>query len=359
MQRPVLGILTAGKGQVPGNREMFRFVQLACREAGLTAYVFTPAQVNWSRGTVKGYRYVKGRWQPGRFPLPHVVYNRIPNRQLEVSGEVQLTKRRLRAKGIPLYNAGYLNKYDLYQLLRGNPQVQPHLPWTKLVRRRSDIEHALQRFGRVYLKPKHAFAGKGIMTVSLGSAGWALRYRQGDANREIRGASLGELWPKLEQKMGRQSYIVQQAIQLAHYKGRTFDVRLLAQKNGAGQWQVSGMGVRVASKGGITTHVPNGGYIAPAPEVFSTVFGANASSVQESVSRLAMLVAPAVEKGYQGLFGEMSMDIGLDASGHPWFFEANAKPMRFDEPGIRRVGLRTLTAYVQYLARKAGEGAKA
>lgn len=355
MQRPVLGILTAGKGQVPGNREMFRFVQMACREAGLTAYVFTPAQVNWSRGIVKGYRYLQGRWQAGQFPLPQVVYNRIPNRQLEASREVQLVKRRLRAKGIPYYNAGYLNKYDLYQLLKDDPQVQPYLPWTRLVRRRSDIQSALQQLGCVYLKPRHAFAGKGIMRVALRGNAWSLRYRQDDVNKESRGSSVGELWPKLEQKMGRQSYIVQQAIQLAQYKGRTFDVRLLAQKNGVGQWQVSGMGVRVASKGGITTHVPNGGYIAPAAEVFANVFGANAASVHERVSRLAMMVALAVERKSQGLFGEMSMDIGLDASGHPWFFEANAKPMRFDEKGIRQVGLKTLTAYVQHLASGAGE----
>ncbi len=42
-------------------------------------------------------------------------------------------------------------------------------------------------------------------------------------------------------------------------------------------------------------------------------------------------------------------------AGYPWFFEANAKPMRFDEPGIRRKGLQTMTAYVRYLAREAGE----
>lgn len=355
MQRPILGILTAGKGPVPGNREMFRFVQQACREAGLTAYVFTPARVDWSRGTVLGYRYVGGSWRARRFPLPQVVYNRVPNRQLEESAEVKQLKQRLRARGIPYYNARYLNKYDLYRLLVNEPSIKPHLPWTKLVRRRADIHAALQQFGRVYLKPRHAFAGKGIMTVGLRGNAWALRYRQANSNRVIQGNSLTELWPRLEQRMGRQSYIVQQGISLAQYQGRNFDVRLLAQKNGQGQWQVSGMGVRVASKGGITTHVPNGGFIAPAANVLASVFGHEAHRVRDEVVQLALQIAPAIEKGYRGLFGEMSMDIGLDVNGHPWFFEANAKPMRFDEPGIRRTGLQTLTDYVKYLARRAGE----
>lgn len=356
MQRPVLGILTAGRGKVPGNREMFRFVQEACQAAGLTAYVFTPVHVDWQRGIVRGYRYRQGQWQARQFPLPNVVYNRVPNRKLEENREVRLVKRRLRAKGIPYYNACYLNKYDLYRILQADPVVQQCLPWTRQVRSRADIQEGLKRFGSIYLKPKHAFAGKGIFRVSLEANGWSFRYRQGGVNRRIRGVSRAELWHLLERQMARRSYIVQQAISLAHYQGRAFDVRLLAQKDGVGRWQVSGMGIRVAGKGSITTHVPNGGYIAPASEVLPAVFAANAKQVQDNVSRLAMVIAPRVERGYNGLFGEMSMDIGLDAQGHPWFFEANAKPMRFDERGIRRAGLGNLVAYAKYLAGMADRG---
>ncbi|HBK86972.1 MAG TPA: hypothetical protein DDZ53_13170, partial [Firmicutes bacterium] len=120
MQRPVLGILTAGRGRVPGNREMFRFVQEACQTAGLISYVFTPEYVNWERGVVMGYRYQQGRWRASQFPLPNVVYNRVPNRKLESNEQVRLAKRRLRARGIPYYNASYLNKYDLYRVLQSD-----------------------------------------------------------------------------------------------------------------------------------------------------------------------------------------------------------------------------------------------
>ncbi len=356
MQRPVLGILTAGRGRVPGNREMFRFVQEACQTAGLISYVFTPEYVNWERGVVMGYRYQQGRWRASQFPLPNVVYNRVPNRKLESNEQVRLAKRRLRARGIPYYNASYLNKYDLYRVLQSDPVVREHLPWTRLVRSRADIESGLRQFGSIYLKPRHAFAGKGIFRVSLQGNGWSFRYRQKGTNREVRGTSRLELWQLLDHQMAGRSYIVQQAISLARYKGRAFDVRLLAQKNGSGQWQMSGMGIRVAGKGSITTHVPNGGYIATAEEVLPVVFGADAESVRDNASRLAMLIAPKVELGYKGLFGEMSMDIGLDIQGHPWFFEANAKPMRFDERRIRRAGLKTLVAYTRYLAGRADGG---
>jgi len=345
---PVVGILTAGQGVVPGNREMFRFVQRACQQAGLVAYVFTPADVDWTRNVVRGYQYRQGRWQSRRFPLPDVVYNRVPNRQLERGSAVRLVKQRLRSRGIPYYNSHYLNKYDLYRILR-DTEVEPHLPWTRSVSKTSDIAGALRRFGSVYLKPKHAFAGKGILRVDLRPSGWTLRYRMG-RNREVNGSTLAALWPVLHRHMGGKGYVVQQAIPLARYQGRAFDVRLLAQKNEAGYWQVTGMGIRVAGKGSITTHVPNGGFIASADKVIPEVFGSQAAEVRENVVRLALMVAPIVEKSSRGLFGEMSMDIGIDRQGWPWFFEANAKPMRFDESGIRRRGLATLVAYAKYLA---------
>jgi hypothetical protein len=161
--------------------------------------------------------------------------------------------------------------------------------------------------------------------------------------------SLAELHQLLGRLMERGTYLVQQAIILSRYQGRIFDVRLLAQKDRRGQWQISGLGVRVASKGGITTHVPNGGFIAGIDQVLAAVFGQQADHVQQRVRTLALQIAPAVEQGCKASFGEMSMDIGIDRQGRPFFFEANAKPMKFDEERIRHAGLQTLTDYMQYL----------
>ena len=45
----------------------------------------------------------------------------------------------------------------------------------------------------------------------------------------------------------------------------------------------------------------------------------------------------------------MSIDLGVDKSGNLWFFEANSKPMKFDEPEIRRKSLQKLIEYGYYL----------
>lgn len=351
---PVVGILTAGQGTVPGNRQMFRYVLEACRQAGLIAYVFLPGQVNWPLGLAQGYQWGNGRWILGRFPAPDVVYNRVPTRQLEHSLAVTSLKSLLRRRGIPYFNPRYLNKLDLHRILSREASAVPYLPWTGRVKGLADVDHALRRFGSVYLKPKDAFAGKGILRVSSGKNGYQVRFRVNNVNRKVGFESVAQLHAGLRQMMDKDIYIVQQAIELARYRGRIFDVRLLTQKNHQGKWQVSGMGVRVASQGGITTHVPNGGYIASISQVLPEVFRGRAEEVEQAARGLALRIAPMVEKGCRESFGELSMDIGIDENGHPFFFEANAKPMKFDEDRIRKVGLGNLVGYMQYLT--FGEG---
>ncbi|GMA61469.1 hypothetical protein GCM10025859_19090 [Alicyclobacillus fastidiosus] len=68
-------------------------------------------------------------------------------------------------------------------------------------------------------------------------------------------------------------------------------------------------------------------------------FGEHASSVNDELVQAVVQAAQAIDFGYQGQLGEMSMDIGIDPQGHPWFFEANSKPMKFDEPEIRQKSL--------------------
>lgn len=353
---PVVGILTAGAGhgKVPGNRQMFRYVLQACQRAGLTAYVFLPGQLHWSQGVADGYRLQGRRLVPGRFPLPNVVYNRVPNRNLEHSWAVTALKRQLRRRQIPYFNPQYLNKVDMYRILSRQSRAVPFLPWTGRLRSMADVDRALDRFGSIYLKRKNSFAGRGILRVSRTKGEYLVRYRARNANRQQSFSSLAQLHDGLSALMNKETHIIQQAIKLARYRGRIFDVRLLVQRNHQGQWQVSGMGVRVAGQGGITTHVPNGGYIASITDVLPAVFHEKATEVEQKVRELALNIAPLLEKGCRARFGEMSMDVGITAEGRPFFFEANAKPMKFDEDRIRHAGLATLVDYLQYLASTEG-----
>jgi hypothetical protein len=52
------------------------------------------------------------------------------------------------------------------------------------------------------------------------------------------------------------------------------------------------------------------------------------------------------------MLGEMSLDLGVDTAGQMWFFEANSRPMKFDEPDIRKKSLERIVQYSQFLIRQ-------
>ena len=144
------------------------------------------------------------------------------------------------------------------------------------------------------------------------------------------------------------AYLVQKAIPLALHQQTPFDLRILVQKNRRGHWEVAGMGIRVAGRNRITTHVPQGGRIEQVDKILGHLFPGNVEEIKEQVEQLALLTAHVLEEHYRRL-GEFSLDMGLDQDGRLWLFEANAKPMKFDEEDIRQRSLFNLIDYAQYL----------
>ncbi|WP_374725886.1 YheC/YheD family protein [Paenibacillus sp. P22] len=153
------------------------------------------------------------------------------------------------------------------------------------------------------------------------------------------------------------SYIAQQGIDLALYQERRFDLRALVQKNGSGQWAVSGIGARLAGSRSITTHVPRGGSIEDPEKLLQHAFGPQEARELMSKARSACVqLARQIETASGQSHGEMSMDLGVDVEGGLWFFEANAKPMKFDEPHIRKKSLERIFQYGSYLMRSPKQG---
>jgi hypothetical protein len=140
-------------------------------------------------------------------------------------------------------------------------------------------------------------------------------------------------------------------VKLSSFKGRPFDMRVLVQKNRRGVWQVSGIGARMAGETSITTHVPRGGSIDNPAKLLRGIYGrARTVRILRSAKRMALTIAKQIEKSCGHNLGEMSMDLGVDRRGKLWFFEANSKPMKFDEPHIRKRSLKRMFDYVQYLS---------
>lgn len=356
---PVIGIFTSSCRR--GSRRPFagltarfrRFIALA-REMGAIAYVFTPKGIHWQSKIIRGYTYLpagKGhRWVRGAFPFPDVVYNRVPTRKAERRKSVREARLRLLAEpGLDLFNPEFLDKWSVYQILSKDETLRAYLPATTPCTGAASLLSFLREHGRVYLKMADGSLGKGTVRVELlkgGGFGWhATRPGGHMVHRTLRKEA--QLRAALARLRRGRRYLMQKAVPLLKTGGRPFDIRALVQKDAHGRWLVTGMAARIAGRGQITTHRPRGGSRARLSPLIRSIFRdeAKARHITQELHRVIVRAAEVFDRATGDRHGELSMDVGLDAAGHPWIFELNSKPAVFDEPSIRRVARRRLLNY--------------
>lgn len=337
--RPASPLSLAGRTPFGERTEHFAALSRMARRKGAVFCVFAPAEVDWRTGRVRAAVFRNGRWTRQVLPLPKVVYNRLPSREVEAHPLVRRTKEHLTRWGITLFNPGFFDKWANHVILARHASMREHLPETEAFQGSAQVERLLRRFGSIYCKPRTGHAGSGIMRLDASPGRYLLRILQKGSVQSEAHPSLRSLALAAARRMAGRSYLVQQTVTVARYRGHAFDFRLLLHKTPAGTWRITGVGIRVAGPGGIATHVPNGGSLAQPKEVLREAFGQSLhhpGGVYRHVRSLAAASAQFLDQHYKGRLAEMSMDITAGPEGQVWFLEANAKPMRFDEPKIQQ-----------------------
>ncbi|MEC0228123.1 YheC/YheD family endospore coat-associated protein [Paenibacillus alba] len=358
--KPTLGILTVKDSNRVFRGNLHNFLDLiqTGERLGVDVYVVTTKDFNLSGSEIYGYRYhtQTKKWSRELVPAPQVVYNRIPYRKMEMKPDVQQAIQACnRSSSVQLFNPSFFNKWTLFSWLNSSKVSKTYMPDTLQLSEAKDLSQLLRKHAVLYLKPVKGKAGRGIMRIervtTKNEQGQYRLSRQEDKKMIYSyHESTDDLWQEWNKHRGTHDYIVQQGIALTRYKQRAYDLRALIQKTGKGVWSVSGIGARVAGKASITTHVPRGGSIDEPLKLLTSAFGAKeAKNILLRVRKAAVTLAKQIEKSSGNQLGEMSMDIGVDTAGHIWFFEANSKPMKFDEPKIRQKSLERIIRYSLYL----------
>lgn len=361
LHKPLLGILTV-KDQTRyfrGNEENFIDLIKMGEELGVDVYVVTAQELNLNESIIPGYRYdqKKKSWSRKLVPLPAVLYNRIPSREDELDEIVSRKIREcMRHPYIHLFNPYYFNKWTLFSWLKRSKMTEKFIPATRKLTPKLNLANFIKKYPIVYLKPESGKAGKGIMRVQRMQAKkyrYLLTIQEYKKTQRFPFRRIAALRTKIEHYAEHEPYIVQQGIQITAFKNRPYDLRVLVQKNRNGKWVLTGIGARIAGEKSITTHVPRGGRIDDPKKVLTSSFGNAASKkILTRLKKSALTIARQIEKSSKHRLGEMSMDLGLDETGNIWFFEANAKPMKFDEPHIRELSLKRVLEYSLYLHEK-------
>ncbi|MBO8158418.1 YheC/YheD family protein [Thermosyntropha sp.] len=291
----------------------------------------------------------KDKWVQKKFDFPDIVYNRLSYRSEEKKVQVQNTLNKLQQKNMFLFNTRFLNKWEVHQALKNNPEIASYLPRTSVFSK-SALYEFINTYDEVFLKPHNSSRGKGIIKI-IKKPGKQLVFASVESKPLvwIKCKSFENLYHRLQVYIPYPKYyLLQQGINLAKFQKRIFDLRMQVQKDGNGKWVLTGIGVRVAAPNRFVTHIPNGGKAAPFEEVINEVFRNRKEHIEKIKRQIRIIckVVPETLEKHLGInLAIISLDVGIDINGDLYIFEVNSKPASFDEEDIRKRHLELLTDY--------------
>lgn len=337
---PTIGIfsksLPVQAGETPTSiySELIYLARLVSEMPGYI-FIFTASTVNWDNQTVKGYTFSggKNRWSSDIYPLPDIVYDRITSRSSENQPLIQEAKAKLlQLPYLKYFNHSFLDKWSVHQMLLTNGDLHTFLPET-LPLSFENMEYMLSKYQNLYVKPSNGSLGRGIIRVRQDNReliNYSIKNRR-NINTQVDNAE--RFLKKTQRYRGSNPYIIQQGLDLIKYQNASFDLRIIYQKNGQGQWQIGKRFVRIAPKGSTISNLSSGGRVELSRKVFKRIFkdAEQIKEINRQIDQICFLAANTLEKENKSIFGELGLDIGISPNGHPWLIEINSKPRKTTE----------------------------
>lgn len=282
--------------------------------------VFSLDKVDASNHLIEGYCYNPGTdsWEKGIFPYPLSIYRRSglnekwENHFLSVIGDT-------------VFNNYSLGKWDMYKWLSQEPDIMPHLPYTKIYESKQDIHDMLQKYGVVYVKPIWGMKGFGVIKVYLENNAVMFQYRKDDKNVDITADNTEEMHKIMDKLFKPGEHIVQQGLDLIKYNGGVVDFRCVMQKNDAREWVCNAIVARIGARGSIVSNISSGGEALPEVEVIGKILSSSEREtfiLKERIISLCIKVCRALDV-YGINYGTLGLDIGMDKDKNIWLIEVN------------------------------------
>jgi glutathione synthase/RimK-type ligase-like ATP-grasp enzyme len=300
---------------------------------GALCFLMRARDVDFATKQVKAYLWMDGNWQHTVLPLPDVVYDQVLSRKVEFD-EVHATVRQRLSQmyGTRIFNDGFFDKLEVYEWLARDSLVRSHVPDTVRYTRLQDAAVFIQRNPCTFLKPVHGSLGLGIIRFTHqpdGSISYAAK-RAAAPPLQGKSANAVEALRTFRKRLAARPYLLQRGIDLATYQDRPFDIRILLQRDGSGEWRRTKAFARVAPPGEFTSNLSSGGEALPVDTILSAVFPSadQQRRCRRLIHRLSRHVADAIERESGKVFGELGLDIGVDGQGGVWIIEVNSKPRK-------------------------------
>lgn len=299
---------------------MFSLWEKAAERHHLTVCYFRMFEIKPKETTIRAYVKEKDKYIKKDIPSPTVIYSRVldhlPPFRSHVSALIEDGKI---VFNIPNYD---VEKYEVHKILSKDSFIRQYLPETEVFTSKS-LNKMASVYNPIILKKNYGEFGIGAMKLEKIQDRWCLSYKTKGDNELKEIFFTKKLPPILQKRLLKHTYIIQEMIPLATYKGSPFDIRVALQKNGQGKFQVSGMMCKVAQNQDFLTNGSQGGTAYPLEEIapFSHPSIPYIKLV-EKINEFCLYSANVLDKHFTHI-ADLGFDIGITTEGKPYFIECN------------------------------------
>ncbi|MFC5650019.1 YheC/YheD family protein [Paenibacillus solisilvae] len=243
---------------------------------------------------------------------------------------------------MPQYIGSKLRKTEA--ILR-NKSLRQFVPKTVRLNR-LQLLRMLQQFKMVYVKPVSGTGGNGVMRVEKTAAGYHFQI----LTRKRSYKSLNAMYSAIQKETRGRGYLIQKGIHLLKYRGRRFDLRIMAQLNLRKRWETTGIIGRVAAPRKIVTNYHSGGTPTPVSRLLGSLSNKRKYNLTiQKLKNMGVTSGRAMKARFPGVC-EVGVDVGLDSTLKPWILEVNTRPdpyifRKLSDPSIFRKIRRYAKAY--------------
>ncbi|GLX68787.1 YheC/YheD family protein [Paenibacillus glycanilyticus] len=312
----ILGIMTHRIGH-PGSFARHAKSALAEKFSGILVY--TPNDVNLTTRKITGYVYRGGTWARQTLPYPKI------NMDIGFYSGSQSTRATYikKASSFPFTGYGLGNKIRIQKHLVASPVLKPYLLPTEPVKDASNFILFVKKYKSVMLKPINGWGGRDIVRVTLDNG----QYKVQQNHEQTQLMSAAGIRSLISKALGKERQLMQQWIDIRNKQGIVFDIRALMLKKSEGNWQTTGIAVREARRGKITSNLKSGGHAYEADSYLKKEFGdEKGETLAKSIRELAEYIPDFTEKSYRSRLCELGIDLAVDTNGKLWLLEINIKP---------------------------------
>lgn len=203
-----------------------------------------------------------------------------------------------------------------------NKNLRGYVPHTKLFTGKN-LLRMLDTHSTVFFKPTGGTGGARIIRIKRKARGFESQYnRVKTAN-----ASIKVLYRRLKRFSKRDSFLLQQGINLAKTNGRPFDIRVMVQKDNSGKWVCTAMFMKIGRPGKVATNYHQGGDVGLFGQTLARA-GYDKNRIKQTRRKLRNLgisVGKHFDRQVRGM-RELGLDVALDDKGRIWILEVNTRP---------------------------------